>query len=146
MVDGQGRALGSGSIPGVSPRRLATPKIHFFTVPRRNAGHFGVKKDGKLMNKMVEYLKRYFGRKTMKAPRGKEIIDFLNEKWHGTTCPLCGGREWTVSEEIFELREFNDGNMVIGGNSKILPVIPVTCKNCGNTVFISAISTGLLKE
>ena len=42
MADGQGRALGSGSIPDVPLRRKAIPKIHFFTVPRRNTGYFGV--------------------------------------------------------------------------------------------------------
>lgn len=82
----------------------------------------------------------------MKKSSGQEIINFLNDKWRGAVCPLCKGREWNVSGEIFELREFNNGDLVIGGKSKIFPVIPVTCKNCGNTVFISALSTGLLKE
>lgn len=50
MADGQGRALGSGSIPDVPLRRKATPKIHFFTVPRRNAGRL-----------VVYYKKMYLG-------------------------------------------------------------------------------------
>jgi len=83
----------------------------------------------------------------MKKPTGQEIINFLNSKWHGATCPLCGGREWNVNEKIYELREFNDGNLVVGGpNSSIIPVIPISCKNCGNTIFINALITGLLKE
>lgn len=48
--------------------------------------------------------------------------------------------------QIFELREFNDGNFVLGPNSAITPVIPVTCSNCGNTVFVNALIAGLLKE
>ena len=47
---------------------------------------------------------------------------------------------------MFELREFNDGNIIAGGSSSILPVIPVTCNNCGHTVFVNAMSSGLMKE
>lgn len=50
MADGQGRALGSGSIPDVPLRRKAIPQIHFFTVPRRNAGRL-----------VVYYKKMYLG-------------------------------------------------------------------------------------
>lgn len=83
----------------------------------------------------------------MKKPNGQEIINFLNERWAGASCPLCGCKEWNATEKIFELREFNDGNLVLGGpNNAITPVIPVTCKNCGNTIFINALTTGLLKE
>ena len=93
---------------------------------------------------MIKYLKKWMG-KRMRKPNGQEVIDFLNDKWHGACCPLCGGSDWNVSEGIFELRGFNDGKIVLGGNA-IFPVIPVTCNKCGNTVFISALATGLMKE
>lgn len=49
--------------------------------------------------------------------------------------------------KVFELREFNDGNFVLGGpNSSIVPLIPVTCDKCGNTVLINALSTELVKK
>lgn len=100
-----------------------------------------------MKNKVVKYLKMCFGRRMMKKANGQEIINFLNERWHGAVCPLCGGQKWNVTDKYFELREFNDGNIVIGGpNNSIVPVIPVTCDNCGNTVFINALSAGLLKE
>ncbi len=77
----------------------------------------------------------------------KKLIKFIDDKWHASVCPMCGGGEWGVSEKVFELREFNEGNIVIGGsNSAVSPVIPVTCRNCGNTVFINALSTGLLED
>ena len=38
-------------------------------------------------------------------------------------------------------------NLVLGGaKSSIVPVIPVTCSKCGNTVFINAIVANLLEE
>lgn len=83
----------------------------------------------------------------MKKPSGDEIIKFLDVRWRGATCPLCGGRGWNVADKIFELREYNDGELIIGGaGTSIVPVIPVTCDTCGNTVFINALSTGLMKE
>ena len=76
-----------------------------------------------------------------------KTIEFLNTRWNGAACPLCGGTEWTVTDKSFELREFNNGNLVLGGaKSSIVPVIPVTCSKCGNTVFINAIVANLLEE
>lgn len=83
----------------------------------------------------------------MKKADGEQMIKFLNERWQGARCPLCGNSGWNITDKYFELREFNDGNLVIGGpNNAIIPVIPVTCKHCGNTVFINALTTGLLGE
>ena len=98
------------------------------------------------MNKVIRWTKIYIGRKTMQKIDGQELIDYLNDKWHGARCPLCGEGVWNVTDKIFELREFNDGNFVLGPNSAITPVIPVTCSNCGNTVFVNALIAGLLKE
>ena len=89
----------------------------------------------------------YVRREKMEKMNGQQIIDFLNNKWHGARCPLCGEGKWNVTDKIFELREFNNGNFVLGGpNGAITPVIPVTCANCGNTILINALVTGLLKE
>ena len=35
--------------------------------------------------------------------------------------------------------------MVIGG-SALVPVVPITCGNCGNTVLINAIVAGLVNR
>lgn len=83
----------------------------------------------------------------MNKINGQELINYLNNKWHGTRCPLCGEENWSVTDKVFELREFNDENFALGGPSgAITPVIPVICANCGNTVFINVLVTGLLKE
>lgn len=83
----------------------------------------------------------------MKETIGKEIIDFLDKKWNGARCPLCGEGDWSVADKIFEIRDFNDRNLVLGGpKNAVMPVIPVTCANCGNTILINALTTGLLKE
>jgi hypothetical protein len=73
----------------------------------------------------------------------KKLIQHLTTKWHGRTCPICTVGSWNVQDSSFELREFNGGNMVIGG--PIIPVVPVICSNCGNTVLINAIMAGLVE-
>ncbi|RXK48849.1 hypothetical protein [Aquirufa rosea] len=75
----------------------------------------------------------------------EKLLNHLKEKWQGRPCPMCGVGNWNVSDTIFELREFNQGNLVMGGGP-IFPVIPVTCDNCGNSVFINAIVTKLVEQ
>jgi hypothetical protein len=58
---------------------------------------------------------------------------------------MCGTGNWNVSDSIFELREYNQGNLVVGGGP-IIPIIPITCDNCGNTVFVNAILAGLIEQ
>ena len=79
--------------------------------------------------------------------QANDIINYLNTKWGGSPCPMCHSSSWNLSDKIFELREFNNGSLVLGGpSSAITPVIPVTCTNCGNTIFVNALTAGFLKE
>jgi hypothetical protein len=41
------------------------------------------------------------------------------------------------------LRRYHDGAL-IGGGDPILPVFPVTCNVCGNTVFFNALKAGAI--
>ena len=47
-----------------------------------------------------------------------------------------------MSSEIYEMRQFQGGNFVIGV-TPVVPVVPVTCVNCGNTVLVNAIAAGV---
>lgn len=71
-----------------------------------------------------------------------QAIAFLNAKWGLRPCPMCGTSNWTVQGTPFQLMEFHQGNLVVGG--PIVPVIPVICVNCGNTVLVNAIIAGLV--
>lgn len=75
----------------------------------------------------------------------KKLLDEIRNKWGGRPCPYCGEAEWLASDKIFELREYNDGNLVIGG-VPIQPVVPITCNNCGNTVLINPIVINAVEE
>lgn len=76
----------------------------------------------------------------------KYLIDKLNQIWPAPRkCPVCQNQQWNISDTIFELREFQEGNLLIGGDSRIYPVITVTCMNCGNTLFLNALSLEIVK-
>ena len=69
------------------------------------------------------------------------FIRHLSDKWNIRGCPMCGTRNWNVSDKVFELREFHGGSLVLGPGP-IVPLIPVICGNCGNVVLVSAIVSG----
>jgi len=74
----------------------------------------------------------------------KHLLEHINKVWKDpVVCSICKGTKWDLADKIFELREFNGGSLVIGKNS-IIPVIPIICRKCGKTHFISAINTGLI--
>lgn len=74
----------------------------------------------------------------------EKLINHLNEKW-GKPCPMCGSNNWNVSDKIYELREFHDGNLIIG-SGPIFPVVPVSCNNCGNSIFVNALVSGAIER
>lgn len=77
----------------------------------------------------------------------EKLLKHLQEKWKPpATCPVCKSNTWDVSKEIYELREFQGGGLVLGG-SPIVPLVPVTCTTCGNTVLLNALVAGVaIKE
>jgi hypothetical protein len=76
----------------------------------------------------------------------KKLEDWFRQHPLPTTCSICGeARSWVVNDTVFEMREFNDGNLIIGGQTKVMPVISVNCSNCGNLILLSAIKIGVIK-
>lgn len=58
---------------------------------------------------------------------------------------MWGGNNWNIEDKIFELREFNNGNLILGGgNSSIIPLLAITCTQCGNTQFLNALMCGAI--
>jgi hypothetical protein len=58
----------------------------------------------------------------------------------------CNAHNWILNDKVFELREFQGGGLIIGGESSVFPVITVTCKDCGNTYFFNAILLGVIEK
>ena len=79
--------------------------------------------------------------------QGRKVIEKLNESMNGKLmeCPLCHNNTWQVDNLVVEFREFNNGNLILGGNSAIIPAIPLTCRKCGSMHFINALKLGIIQ-
>lgn len=72
----------------------------------------------------------------------EELLNKLSEKWNNAQCPYCGSKHWTVDPNIMTLsptysRPHKEG-------IELLPVVAVTCQECGNTVLVNAVVLGCL--
>ncbi len=74
----------------------------------------------------------------------KEKLDNYIKNQHTPICSFCGNNTWNISSKIFELLEFDANGLQLGG--PVYPVVPITCNNCGNTLFINALVAGLLEQ
>lgn len=72
----------------------------------------------------------------------KEKLDRYLKKIRGPICPLCGEQDWNVTAKVFQVTEFHYNKMQIGGPA--IPIIPITCSNCGNTYFVNALIAKLI--
>jgi hypothetical protein len=60
-------------------------------------------------------------------------------------CAICGADHWSVAQ-IFQMPEFESVPSVgirIGAPTMVFPVVPVTCRTCGYTLFFNAVMLGL---
>lgn len=76
----------------------------------------------------------------------QEKIQEYVKKISPPECPLCHHRNWSINDTIFQLTEFQHGNIIFGGNQTIFPVIPITCDNCGNAYFINPLKAGIITK
>ena len=73
-----------------------------------------------------------------------KLNQFLGDKMG--PCPLCRKlHTFVLAPTLMELREFREGGLVVG-DTPIMPLAVLTCNNCGNTVLINALVTGVLKK
>lgn len=75
----------------------------------------------------------------------KKLQDHIQENWKAPVrCPVCWSNEWNLSNHIYELREFQRGSLSVGsGSGGIVPLSPVICETCGNTVLINPLVAGI---
>jgi hypothetical protein len=71
-----------------------------------------------------------------------KLVKFLEERWGQVPCPMCHHTEWSVGDIITQLTQYAGGALVAGG--PVYPLIPVVCRNCGNTVLVNAVVTGAI--
>jgi hypothetical protein len=74
----------------------------------------------------------------------QKIQRWIEDKWRHADCPVCASNGWQVGGNLAELRNFNDGDMVVGG--PVYPILPIFCSNCGYALLINAVIADLLAD
>lgn len=74
----------------------------------------------------------------------KKLVETKWDELH-STCPMCGNTQFALADRVFEFREFNEGNLVIGGgDNSVIPMIVAVCDKCGDMRFLNALVLGVL--
>ena len=74
------------------------------------------------------------------------LINIIHDKWQDNPCPMCGNNTWTISNDIYTLTKVGMDGSVLLDTGKLVPLIPVSCNNCSNTVLINPKALGCLNE
>jgi hypothetical protein len=71
----------------------------------------------------------------------ENILQFINAHWRGPKlCIICGTNAWNLEQNLAELRFLSVGSFHIG--APVVPLVVITCVNCGNTILINAMRAG----
>ena len=79
----------------------------------------------------------------------ERALRLVREKLSGRdlVCQLCGQSRWNVdSQPAFVIALDLDTGMnslFVNSEQRGLPLVAVTCKNCGNTLFVNTVILGL---
>lgn len=75
-------------------------------------------------------------------PRG--LVRWIEKHWKGEgRCAVCGENDrWQPGDHVVELRRHRPGAPMPG--PAVEKMVSVTCMNCGNTLFFSAVVLGLV--
>ncbi len=73
------------------------------------------------------------------------VLAKLNEyKSSRKPCSICGNGNWILNDVMFEMKEFTNGKFILGAEMSLMPLVAVSCANCGHTQFLSAIKLGII--
>lgn len=77
----------------------------------------------------------------------RKLQEHLKRTWKDPApCPMCDHVDWRVQGEMYKLSHYKqdwDTGFIPG---PIIPVIPIICNNCGNTVLINAVKAGIVSK
>lgn len=94
--------------------------------------------------KMLQYIKNGMKEKEMKVNQEK-LLKIINQKWKTKFCPMCGKNDWTINNDMMTMLGVGeDKSIQLGG--KIVPVVAITCNECGNTIFVNPLAIGCVDE
>jgi hypothetical protein len=76
----------------------------------------------------------------------EKVHQWIQEYWtRKKDCQICGSDDWILMDNVWELRKFERGGLVVG-SSPLLPVVALMCNVCGQMVFFNAFAVRALKR
>lgn len=80
-----------------------------------------------------------------------DVENYLGKKWKNSNCPMCGEFKWGLFTPSYENDDSEkmtytiDQNYLCDNGVRYFnPTVLITCKNCGNTLYINLKLSGLL--
>jgi len=74
---------------------------------------------------------------TLSSDQKSVVIERFKETTMGS-CPLCQQQQWRIADDVYELRQFHHGRVVVGDQTAILPLLVLNCGHCGYTALFNA--------
>ena len=74
----------------------------------------------------------------------KTVLSWINDRWKTHECPVCSAQNWVISETVFEMREFNPKEFVVG--APVSPLVVLVCNNCGYSMAFNALKIGVVAQ
>jgi len=66
----------------------------------------------------------------------EKFLEQINAQWKTKVCPMCQKNNWNIGDHFVSTVNLSDnGGIQLGGS--IMPLITMTCMNCGNTLFVN---------
>jgi hypothetical protein len=82
---------------------------------------------------------------TLTTEQREKLVAFVKAKWKPPIqCNCCKENNWDIAHEVFQIIQFTPGGIALGG--PIVPLAPVTCTNCGNTILINALVADIVEQ
>jgi hypothetical protein len=74
------------------------------------------------------------------------LINALDQRWPDPKiCPICKNTTWDTLDIVFELKGYTQ-DPESNEQPTVMPLVPLTCKNCGNTILFNVIAAGILSS
>lgn len=77
------------------------------------------------------------------APEAQEaaIFRWFGDKWPDPACAVCGERAWAANPRLGQIPNLAPPAQERG---RTVPIVVITCFNCGHTVSVNAIVAGVV--
>jgi len=75
----------------------------------------------------------------------QKVTQWIVEHWSvvTTSCPICGSKDWELSEHLVQPLTFSTGSVLVGGAS--YPQAMLISKKCGYTMYFNVMVMGIVQ-